>query len=120
MNHREALATLLREELAANPHENDEGHMRCTCDECIAAVAVLGVRADHERPTVTGGIGNVTDRALDTDTMAREATLGVLIGLLLLRHAAWLNTDDSNPHRPIYALAQQSAEREIAFRFASR
>ena len=38
------LATVLREELALNPHNNDEAHMRCTDDECVAALVELGVR----------------------------------------------------------------------------
>jgi len=38
------LGELLREELAMNPHGDDEGHYRCICDECVAALEGLGVR----------------------------------------------------------------------------
>ena len=38
------LAQVLREELAMNPHGDDEAHYRCTCDECVAALQELGVR----------------------------------------------------------------------------
>jgi hypothetical protein len=31
-------AKLVREELAMNPHNDDDGHLRCTCDECCAAL----------------------------------------------------------------------------------
>jgi len=41
------LATALREELAMNPHGDDEAHYRCTCDECVAALEALGVRVTN-------------------------------------------------------------------------
>lgn len=41
------LKKVLREELAMNPHDDDEGHYRCTCDECVAALQALGVRVTN-------------------------------------------------------------------------
>jgi hypothetical protein len=42
-----ALGQVLREELAMNPHHDDEGLNRCTCDECVAALQQLGVRVTN-------------------------------------------------------------------------
>lgn len=35
------IAKVLREELAVNPPNDDEGHLRCTCDDCCADVSAL-------------------------------------------------------------------------------
>lgn len=37
------LAKILREELAMNPHNDDEANLRCVCVECVAALVELGV-----------------------------------------------------------------------------
>lgn len=103
------LRKLLREELALNAHEDNEAHLRCTCDDCMADFEAIALRA-----------GLDDGRALASDTAAREADVAGVIALLQLRYSAWLNSDDSNPHRPIYSLAVDSARREILWRFAEQ
>lgn len=58
-------------------------------------------------------------RALESDTMARDADIGQLILLLLLRQSSLVNLGDEHPHKEIIRQGRDSAEDEIKWRFAA-
>lgn len=48
MSYKPKLTELLREEMAQNADGDNEAHLRCTCDDCVAAVRAPLVAAYKE------------------------------------------------------------------------